>query len=240
MAEGWEMAPARQPRFEPRAVRPKRLVQLADGVFAIVMTLLVFQLGVSVAAGAIDNTEVARRLLDMWPDFLMYGLSFLVLGVFWLIHHILFDLIERSDTTLIWLNIVFLMFAALIPFSTALFGEHGAKTVTALVYGLNMLVVFGMGWAIFAYSTGARRLVARDLDPGLVRGGNAMGGTYQLIMLPPLAVLFVSPVASFSIYGLIALAWIGFTILGRGEAVAVWPTARPSGAREGASGGEYG
>ncbi len=234
------MVPARQPRFEPRVVPPKRLVQLADGVFAIVMTLLVFQLAVPVAAEALGNAEIADQLLEMWPDFLMYGLSFLVLGVFWLIHHLLFDVIERSDTTLIWLNIAFLMFAALIPFSTALFGEHGAKTVTALVYGVNMLAVFGMAWAIFAYSTGAHRLVARDLDPNLVRGGNLMAATYQLVMLPPLAISFISPVASFCIYGLIALAWIAFTVLGRGEAVAVWPTARPSGAREGASGGEHG
>ncbi len=217
-----------EPSNEGPASSPQRLVALGDGVFAIVMTLLVFQLGVPLAAEVRGDGELSSQLVEMWPEFLIYGLSFLVLGVFWLIHHLVFDVIERYDTTLIWLNIVFLMFAALIPFSSRLFGEHGATSVTALVYGINMLVVFAMGWAIFSYATRRERLVANDFDAAVERGGNVMGLVYMLFMVPAVAVSFLSPVAAFALYGLLVLAIIVFTVIGKAEVVMIWPVRSPS------------
>ena len=101
------------------------------------MTLLVLESSVPVVTE--EGVALGELLLEMWPELLMYVLGFLVLGVYWLIHHMIFDAIERYDTTLAWLNITFLVFSVLIPFSTALVVEHGATTATALVYGLNML-----------------------------------------------------------------------------------------------------
>lgn len=212
------------PRHEDPAVSPQRLQALADGVFAIVMTLLVFELGVPLVADTREGDGLGAALRDMWPEFLGYVLSFLVLGVFWLMHHMIFDAIKRYDTTLVWLNIVFLMFAAFIPFSTALFGEHGATTITAIVYGLNMLLVFDLGWAIWVYATSGYRLVEADLDPDLVHGGRVMGGVYTLIMVPPLLIAIAFPVVSFVLYGFVVAAFIVATMLGRGEVVTIWPT----------------
>ncbi len=203
----------------PAPIPPTRLVALADGVFAIVMTLLVFRLGIPAVSG---TDSLGDALLDMWPEFAVYALSFLVLGVFWLVHHVLFDLIERYDSTLVWLNIVFLMFAALIPFSTGLFAVHGATTATAVVYGLNTITVFGTGWAIFSYATGGHRLVAADLDPDLVRGGKRMGLAYMLFLVPSLAVSIISPTMSFVLYSMLVAAFITMTLVGRGEVVMVW------------------
>ncbi len=210
-------------RYEGPPVSPQRLQALADGVFAIVMTLLVFELSVPTVATA-EEDGLGTALREMWPEFLGYVLSFLVLGVFWLIHHMLFDAIKRYDTTLVWLNIVFLMVAAFVPFSTGLFGEHGATSVTAIVYGLNMLIVFDMGWAIWAYATGGHRLVDPDIDPDLVRGGRLMGGIYSLVMAPPLLLAFAFPKLSFALYGVIVAAFIAATMLGRWDVVTIWPT----------------
>jgi uncharacterized membrane protein len=214
-------------------VPPERLKALADGVFAIVMTLLVLELGVPVIAETSAHKGLAQGLLEMWPKFLIYGLSFLILGIFWLIHHIIFDAIKRYDTTLIWLNILFLMFVALIPFSTSLFGEHGADRVTALVYGVNMLLIFNMGWALWSYASAKHRLVDSDLGPDLVKGGKVMGLIYTLIMLPAIVISFFTPVISFFIYGLMVLVIILATVLGKTEMVTIWPVTRKSG------GGEY-
>jgi uncharacterized membrane protein len=208
---------------------PARLQALADGVFAIVMTLLVLELGVGGIAKTANNKEVIRGLLEMWPKFLIYGLSFLILGVFWVIHHTLFDAIRRYDTTLIWLNILFLMLITLIPFSTALFGEFGTMQITALIYGINMFLIFNSGWAIWAYVTGKRRLVDQDLDPALVKGGSLMGLVYALIMIPAIGISFVNPAISFFIYGFIVMAFIISTALGRGEIVMSLPTTRKPG-----------
>jgi uncharacterized membrane protein len=211
------------PRNDGTAVSPHRLQALADGVFAIAMTLLVFDLSIPAAT---EDGGLGGALRDMWPEFLGYLLSFLVLGVFWLIHHMVFDSIKRYDTTLVWLNIVYLMFAAFIPFSTGLFGEHGATPITAIIYGLNMLVVFDLGWAIWSYATDRYRLVDTAIDPALIWGGRVMGAVYSLVMVPPILIAFAFPIVSFSLYGVVVAAFITATMLGRWELVAIWPARR--------------
>ncbi len=202
---------------------PERLRALADGVFAIVMTLLVLELSVPVVKGSSGDSELLHKLAEIWPEFLIYGLSFMILGVFWVIHHSLYADVKRYDTTLVWLNIVFLMFVSLIPFSTALVGKNGFITVTAVIYGINMLLLFNLGWSTFAFTTGKRRLVGDDYDPKVVRGGKLMGLVYTLIMVPAIAIAFVNPKASFMIYALFVLAFILITILGKGEVAMIMP-----------------
>ncbi len=207
-------------------VPPERLQALADGVFAIVMTLLVLELGVPVIAESSAHKGLAQGLLEMWSKLLIYALSFLILGIFWLIHHIIFDAIKRYDSTLIWLNILFLMFVALIPFSTSLFGEYGAERITALVYGINQLLIFNMGWALWSYATGKHRLVESDLDSDIIKGAKIMGLIYTLIMLTAIVISFFNPIISFFIYGLMVLIIILGTVLGKTEMVTIWPVAR--------------
>lgn len=216
----------RASRFEMPKVGADRLVTLTDGVFAIAMTVLVLELGVPVAERALSNGELGEMLLGMWPEFLIYGLSFLVLGMFWLMHHAIFDSVIHYDFTLQWLNIAFLMLAALIPFSTALFGEHGATHVTALVYGLNMLAISLCGWAMWAYAATGHRLVRPDLDPALIRGPSLMGRVYAVALLLPIGLSFVSPRVSFILYGLFVLGFFSATVSGRWEVAMVWRPAR--------------
>ena len=165
----------------PRADMPKigadRLVTLTDGVFAIAMTILVLELGVPTAERAASDEALGEALLEMWPEFLAYALSFLVLGMFWLMHHAIFDSVAHYDFTLQWINIAFLLFAALIPFSTALFGEHGITRVTSLIYGLNMLTIWLCAWRMWTYAASRRRLVRPDLPESLIRDGRLMGRT---------------------------------------------------------------
>ena len=208
-------AAAGQPESPP--IPPDRLSTLADGVFAIAMTLLVLELGVP----AVTAAELPEALGEMWPEFLMYALSFLVLGMYWLMHHMIYDSIVRWDPTLAWLNIVYLMFAALIPFLTALIVEHGALTATALLYGLDMIALFLTGWAMWSYATSQRRLVRSELDEALVSGGRRMGVLYLAVLTVPLVLAFISPVVSMVVYALVVSAFVGFTGAGRWETVTV-------------------
>jgi uncharacterized membrane protein len=210
--------------IEPPPLPPVRLAALADGVFAIAMTLLVLELVVPVVAA--DNAELTGLLVEMWPEFLMYVLSFLVLGVYWLIHQMIFGAIERYDTTLIWLNIVFLMFAAFIPFSTALIVVHGAMAVTAVFYGMNVLAVFLMGWAMWTYASSNHRLVASSAIPDLGRRVRTIGLVYLAVSAVPLALAFVSPVASIIVYAVMVLAVIGLTVIGGRGIVTALPLRR--------------
>ena len=209
--------------FSGAVISPERLSTLADGVFAIVMTLLVLELSVPAVKGLSSNSELLHKLAEMWPEFLIYGLSFMILGIFWVIHHSIYAGVERYDTSLVWLNIFFLMFVSLIPFSTALVGKNGFIKVTAVIYGINMLLLFNLGWATFAFTTGKRRLVGEDYDPNIIRGGKRMGLVYALIMIPAIGMAFINPKVSFVVYILFVLAFIAFTVIGKGEVAMVMP-----------------
>ena len=82
-------------RIRERIIAPHRILALTDGVYAIVMTILVLELAVPLVTGTAINKELSHGLLEMWPEFLIYGLSFFVLGMFWLMHHFIFDFVNR-------------------------------------------------------------------------------------------------------------------------------------------------
>lgn len=199
-------------------VSPVRLNALADGVFAIAMTLLVLELGVPIVSADL----LGDALAEMWPEFVMYALSFLVLGVYWLIHHMIYESIERYDPTLAWLNVGYLMFAALIPFATALIVEHGALTATALTYGINLLALFLLGWAMWTYAV-TRGMTAGHIDEEFAQRARAMGLVYVGLLVVALLVAFVSAMAAMVVYAAVVLAFVGFTAAGRWEAVTTVP-----------------
>jgi len=211
-------------RFNLSPVRSERQKALADGVFAVAMTLLVLELGVPLVTGTSINSELTHGLVEMWPKFLMYIMSFMVLGVFWLMHHAIFDRVSYYDSTLAWLNIVFLMFIALIPFSTALFGEYGVERITALFYGGNMLLLFTMLVSLFIYANSFKhRLTGNELDLDLVRGARNMGLFYIILILISMGISFASPLASFIIYGVLIGTLILLNVLGKWEIAYIWP-----------------
>ena len=97
----------------------ERLVFFSDGVMAIAITLLVVELSIPAA-----TEDVGDALLDRWPQMLSFVLSFLVIGIFWMAHHRIFRYVANLDQRLIWLNLLFLMCVAFLPFPTAVLGDH--------------------------------------------------------------------------------------------------------------------
>ncbi len=78
-----------------------RIEALSDGIFAIVMTLLILELRVPSLASSAPNVEVAPALLTLWPKFVTNGVTFVSLGFFWVGHHIMYHAIRRADRTLL-------------------------------------------------------------------------------------------------------------------------------------------
>jgi uncharacterized membrane protein len=215
-------------RLKARTILPHRLIALTDGVYAIVMTILVLELSVPLVMETAVNKELSHGLLEMWPEFLIYGISFLVLGVFWWMHHFIFDIVKRHDAALSWINIFFLMCTGLIPFSTALFGAYGAVRITALVYGANMFFGFLGLVALWLYVTRNNRLVGSDFDPDLKKGGNRMAIGYLATILVAICIALLSPVISFIMYFLIVAAVIILTAIGKQEFVTTLPVSQKS------------
>src|SRR5512144_1733259 len=111
---------------QPPHLSPHRLAFLSDGVFAIAMTLLVLAIDVP-SSHVMGAADIPRLLFELWPKFLSYAVSFVVLGVYWEGHHGQFHFIHRADQILIWLNMLFLMLIAAVPFSATLLARHGIQ-----------------------------------------------------------------------------------------------------------------
>jgi len=141
-----------------------RLEAFSDGVFAVAITLLVLDIHPPPDAG--NASELWRRLGDLWPHYAAYLVSFLVIGIVWVNHHAVMELIADVDRQFAFLNLLLLMAVALIPFATAVLADylaagggpaHAAAAAYSGVISL-MGVAFGAIW-IYA-SRGGRLLVA--------------------------------------------------------------------------------
>ena len=212
--------PAPTPEKEKPAVMisADRLKALADGVFAVAMTLLVLELVVPELNNP-SNRELTSSLLSMWPKFIAYVLSFLIAGIYWLVHHTIFDAIKYYDSTLAWINIIFLLFIALIPFTTWLLGEYFLMKTSTIIYGVHLLLMFLGGYSLWAYSTWKHILVVPDLDPTVVKGAKKMGYVYFSILTIAIIIAFFSPLISVIIYGLFVLLILVFTGMGKTDHV---------------------
>lgn len=118
-----------------------RIEALSDGVFAIAMTLLVLKLEVPEVMHHSSNMEMLQQLLALWPALVTYVVTFLIAGGFWFLHHLTFHFIRNLNGVLIWVNLVFLMFVALLPFSAGLMNH-------LLVHPVSQLFYFGNQFAI--------------------------------------------------------------------------------------------
>jgi uncharacterized membrane protein len=114
---------------------------LSDGVFAIAMTLLALKLDVPEVMHHSSNEAMLQQLLALVPSFMTYGVTFLIAGGFWFLHHLTFHLIRHVDGLLVWINLAFLMFVALLPFSAELMAHLFVHPVSQLFYFGNQLAI---------------------------------------------------------------------------------------------------
>lgn len=130
-----------------------RLETLADGIFAISMTLLVLSITVPSQSGVITpNIIIDYVLTTLIPQIFIYIISFTLLAVFWMIHHI-FYLIKSTNITILWINIFWLMSIAIVPFSTSMIGKYGQFQLSHLIFDVNMLIIGILSYINWYYAT---------------------------------------------------------------------------------------
>src|SRR6516164_3186288 len=171
-----------------------RIEALTDGIFAIAMTLMVFDIKIPPVA-QMDQWNLRHELIQLWPRFLAYLISFVMLGVYWVGHHNQYHYIRRTDRPFLWINIFFLMGVSLIPFSTGLLGQFPEDRTALGVYGLNLIMVGGFLYAHWSYAGRNYRLVPRCIGPAAVRLAK-----YRIAMGPAASILAIC--ASFFCRGL--------------------------------------
>ena len=147
------------------AIGNERIATLSDGVFSIAITLLVLELAVP---DKLPDSGMLAYFFQLLPKFAGTLVAFIVLGVYWIGHHNMFKHIIRHDRVLMWLNILFLMFVAMMPFFARLVGEYGEDSIALASYALWLMLTGLMLDLIWWYATKNRRLVDPEIDNDLV------------------------------------------------------------------------
>jgi len=189
-------------RRDEAEVEFNRIVAFSDGVFAIAITLLV--LGLTIPEGVPDLT---RTLLNQEGDLLAYGISFAVIGRLWVAHHRFFAALERFDGSLMGLNLIYLAFLVLIPFTSQVLGDYGDQRAAVILYALNMVCVSLAFQAqiVYAYRSDLVWPEARQFERRMAGPANFLVAAVFLVSIP---IAFVSTTAA-------TVMWIGVFAVGR-------------------------
>ncbi len=119
-----------------------RLDQLSDGIFAIVMTILVFEIKVPEIWGGIDNAGLWLEIKHTLPLFLSYILSFALLFTYWRAHHFFISVYAKNvDSLLININALFFMLVSLIPFSSRLLGSFSGNELSIIIFSVHVILI---------------------------------------------------------------------------------------------------
>jgi uncharacterized membrane protein len=195
-----------------------RLEAFSDGVIAIAITLLVLEVHVPSLGSTDEGLHLWSALADLWPSYLGYALSFVIIGIIWANHHDIFQHIGRVDRTMVLLNLLFLMTVSFLPFPTALLAEylgHEGERAATIVYSgwlLAMALAYNLVWR---YASTNGRLLAPDADPAAVatitKRFNFGPPTYLIAFIAA----FIYPPASLAILAFLAVLYILPTAINR-------------------------
>ena len=169
-----------------------RIVNLSDGVFAIAITLLILDIRVPDIPEKMVASQLPGALVSLWPNYLGYFLSFVGISVFWVVHHSIFRSIRAYDRALLYLNFLFLMVVAFVPFPTSLLGEYGDHQLPVAIYAATLAVGRLLLTAMHWYSVRNDRLVDAPQDPATVRFFLIRGLTIPAIFLLSIVISFFS------------------------------------------------
>ncbi len=123
-------------------MKQSRLDQLSDGIFAIVMTILVFEIRVPSFFGIVTEQQLIHSLINMYPVFMSYLLSFSLLFTYWRSHHLIASVLAKNiDPRFSNLNGVFLFFVALVPFSSHFLGQYSNYETAIIFFALNIILI---------------------------------------------------------------------------------------------------
>jgi uncharacterized membrane protein len=189
-------------------VTTDRLEAFSDGVFAIAITLLV--LNIRVPTAGVGSGGLWSALRGEWPTFAAYLTSFLIIGIMWVNHHSMFRHIVRVDRPLLFLNLLLLLWTALLPFPTSLVARYvnsgGANAhVAAAVYSTNLLLAAVAFSAIWAYAVRGGRLISAPMPPAEERQAIVRFGVGTLAYAFTIGLAFVSAPATLAVQFAIAL-----------------------------------
>jgi len=176
-----------------------------------------------------SNDELGTVLLNLWPHYLAYLLSFVVIARFWVIHHQTFRLIVRDDTTLVWLNFLLLFFIAFLPFPTSVLGAKESSPAAAVLYAIAVCLTGASSAAYLWYATGRGKLLRPDVGGAQIRAMRArsLSGPVFFALTVPIAAFapYIAEAVWIFAFPLARMSFVWF--FGQEPEQPGWPTGSP-------------
>ncbi|MFB6180186.1 MAG: TMEM175 family protein [Halorientalis sp.] len=178
-----------------------RLLALSDGVIAIAITLLALEISVPTVPADASPAVLTAQVLAQWEDFLGFALSFLVIGLYWVMHRRVFTHIETQTRGLVWLNLLFLLFVAFLPYATALFSAY--PTRFGIAFYAAVLALTGYSLALLWLYATHEELVHTDLSTRARRLQLARYVVTPTVFVLSIPLSYWSPLAAIASWGLV-------------------------------------
>ncbi|HEX6265253.1 MAG TPA: TMEM175 family protein [Actinomycetota bacterium] len=176
---------------------PTRVMALSDGVFAIVITLLVLEVHVPDLSG---GRRLADALEEIRPSFVAFLISFLVIAIAWTGHRDLFSFIRLTDRNLVWLNLLYMLPLSLLPFGAALIARHPEEAVALRIYGLLLVAIALTRLLVWLYATNRPHLLFDPIDRPSRRLGVLLAALPAALYVVAILIAERLPTASLWIY----------------------------------------
>jgi uncharacterized membrane protein len=186
-----------------------RLEAFSDGVFAVAITLLAFNIAVK---GPADKFHLWHQVTHLWPYFLAYLVSFFMIGIIWVNHHVLVRTIEAVDRMLLFLNLVLLLFVVLIPFATTTVAEYrladstDGRVSVAVLSGVFLGMSIGFG-SVFEWTLHGER-TSQPLAPERHWPARIRFAGGALVYLADIGIALLNTVAGFAVIAAVAVYYI--------------------------------
>lgn len=193
----------------PRRVRgfeKNRLEALADGIFAVALTLLVLDIKLPEGMAFASNDDLWRHLTELERHFAIYVISFVVIGMYWISHHIQFHFIRYTDRRMIWINLFYLLLISFVPFTTDLVGDHQDLILPVELYGVTLLALSALSFLHLDYLSHRPYLTSHEFTPEVANLIKRRVLTFTLIPLSSMVIAFWNTRLALYIYLLLVLA----------------------------------
>ena len=182
-----------------------RLEAFSDGVFAIVITLLVLEIKIPMLPAPVDEAALLSALVAELPMLVSCVVSFVIIAVFWVAHHQFFQSVHYADWPLLWLNSLLLFFVVFIPIPTILVGTYSTLHAPAILYGVVMGFAGGSFTAMRWYASFVADLV--DLPMAARRSAFRRSLLSPLLNFAGAAIAIWAPHGALAVYVLVPIVY---------------------------------
>lgn len=181
----------------------QRLEAFSDGVYAIVITLLILDIRIPEVA----PEALGAMLLKLLPQLFTYILSFFVVGLYWHAHHQVSVQVKQVNSAFIWLNLVWLLFVSVLPFPTSLLGRYPFQSIPLTIYGVNLILVNVTGFLILFYLKNNPNLCVIPISSAALRAQVPIYVIVNGIYAAAIAAAWFFPWLSYGVY-IVVLVWM--------------------------------